>query len=163
MFPCVPLLFNQALSTKHLRFDLVLRKGVRNQYCAAPSGPFGYWFLTPFLSPLSEHDAWLSHEPDHIIAEKHGGLTIDDNLAWACFDCNRHKGSDIASRDATTGSLAPLFDPRSQSWRDHFELSEGRIVGLTEIGRVTERLLKFNLAARIEIRRLLIQVSRYPG
>jgi hypothetical protein len=26
------------------------RKGVRNQSCAAPIGPFGYWFLTPFLT-----------------------------------------------------------------------------------------------------------------
>ena len=112
---------------------------------------------------LSEEDAWLSHEPDHIIAEKHGGETIGENLAWACFDCNRHKGSDIASRDATTGSLAALFDPRSQRWRDHFELNEGSIIGVSAIGRVTERLLKFNQPERVETRRLLIQVSRYPG
>ena len=25
------------------------RKGVRNQECGAPSGPFGYWTLTHFL------------------------------------------------------------------------------------------------------------------
>lgn len=112
---------------------------------------------------LSEEDAWFSHEPDHIIAEKHGGETTDENLAWSCFDCNRHKGSDIASRDATTGSLAPLFDPRLQRWRDHFELTEGRIIGLSAIGRVTERLLKFNQPERVEIRRLLSQIARYPG
>jgi hypothetical protein len=112
---------------------------------------------------LSEQDTWFSHEPDHIIAEKHGGETTDENLAWSCFDCNRHKGSDIASRDATTGSLAPLFDPRLQRWRDHFELTEGNIIGLSAIGRVTERLLKFNQPERVEIRRLLIEVSRYPG
>ena len=112
---------------------------------------------------LSEEDAWFSHEPDHIIAEKHGGQTTYENLAWACFDCNRYKGSDIASRDSTTGSLAPLFDPRSQSWRDDVELSEGRIIGLTAIGRVTERLLKLNLMDRVEIRRILAQITRYPG
>lgn len=112
---------------------------------------------------LSEEDAWFSHEPDHIIAEKHGGETTDENLAWSCFDCNLHKGSDIASRDATTGSLAPLFDPRLQRWRDHFELTEGRIIGLSAIGRVTERLLKFNQPERVEIRRLLSQIARYPG
>ena len=112
---------------------------------------------------LSEEDAWFSHEPDHIIAEKHGGETTDENLAWSCFDCNRHKGSDIASRDATTGSLAPLFDPRLQRWRDHFELTEGRIIGLSAIGRVTERLLKFNQPERVEILRLLSQIARYPG
>jgi hypothetical protein len=112
---------------------------------------------------LSEEDAWFSHEPDHIIAEKHGGETTYENLAWSCFDCNRYKGSDIASRDSSTGTLVPFFDPRSQEWRDHVELSGGRIIGLSAIGRVTERLLKFNLSERIEIRRLLIEVSRYPG
>ena len=111
---------------------------------------------------LSEEDAWFSHEPDHIIAEKHGGETTYENLAWACFDCNRYKGSDIASRDLSTGTLEPLFDPRSNHWGEHFELSDGRIIALTAIGRVTERLLKFNLMDRVEIRRLLTQIARYP-
>ena len=112
---------------------------------------------------LSEEDAWFSHEPDHILAEKHGGETTYDNLAWACFDCNRYKGSDIASRDLSTGTLVPLFDPRSNFWRDHFDLPDGRIIALTAIGRVTERLLKLNLTDRVEIRRMLTQIARYPG
>jgi len=32
------------------------------------------------------------HEIDHIIAEKHSGSTQADNLAFACFYCNRFKG-----------------------------------------------------------------------
>ena len=62
---------------------------------------------------LSEEDAFFSHEPDHIIAKKHGGTTSYANLAWACFDCNRFKGSDIASKDLLTGQLVSLFDPRT--------------------------------------------------
>ena len=33
-----------------------------------------------------------SHEVDHIIAEKHGGKTRLDNLAYACLQCNRYNG-----------------------------------------------------------------------
>jgi len=33
----------------------------------------------------------VSHQVDHIIAEKHGGLTEADNLALSCA-CNKHKG-----------------------------------------------------------------------
>jgi len=112
---------------------------------------------------LSEDDAWFSHEPDHIIAEKHGGETTFENLAWACFDCNRYKGSDIASRDSLTGSLAPLFNPRLNHWGDHFEHIHGRVNGTTSIGRVTEKLLKLNLTERVEIRQMLVQIARYPG
>lgn len=110
---------------------------------------------------LSEEDAFFSHEPDHIIAEKHGGETSYENLAWACFDCNRFKGSDIASRDPLSDQLVPLFDPRGQRWRDHFEFREGSIRGLTPIGRATERLLKLNLPKRVEVREMLARAGRY--
>jgi|GEM_PF-2169557 len=48
---------------------------------------------------LHEDDALLPHEPDHIIAVKHGGETSAGNLAWTCLLCNRAKGSDVASID----------------------------------------------------------------
>ena len=32
------------------------------------------------------------HEIDHVIAEKHGGTTTADNLAFACKLCNTFKG-----------------------------------------------------------------------
>jgi len=64
------------------------------------------------------------HEPDHIIAKKHGGETALGNLANACFDCNRFKGSDIASLDPLTQDLVPLYNPRVALWRDHFVLKE---------------------------------------
>ena len=37
---------------------------------------------------LAAQDSFFAHEPDHIIAEKHGGATTAENLALACFDCN---------------------------------------------------------------------------
>jgi 5-methylcytosine-specific restriction endonuclease McrA len=33
---------------------------------------------------LPESAAFLSHEIDHVVAEKHGGQTVEDNLAWSC-------------------------------------------------------------------------------
>ena len=111
---------------------------------------------------LSEEDAYFSHEPDHIIAEKHGGVTSFENLCWACFDCNRFKGSDIASRDSLSGELVRLFNPRLDDWCQHFEVERGAIQPLTPIGRATERLLKFNLPGRVEIRETLSKVGRYP-
>jgi len=41
---------------------------------------------------LAELQAFFPHEPDHLIALKHGGETTSANLALACFDCNRFKG-----------------------------------------------------------------------
>ena len=43
-------------------------------------------------------------EIDHIISEKHGGLTVAANLALACFVCNRNKGSDVATLDPATSA-----------------------------------------------------------
>ncbi|HXG64320.1 MAG TPA: HNH endonuclease signature motif containing protein [Blastocatellia bacterium] len=108
---------------------------------------------------LAEEHAFFSHEADHIIAEKHGGRTTAQNLALACFDCNRFKGSDIASVD---GTIVPLFNPRSQTWGEYFVIADGRIIPLTSVGRVTEQLLKFCLPERVEVREILAKSGPYP-
>jgi 5-methylcytosine-specific restriction endonuclease McrA len=59
------------------------------------------------------------HQVDHVIAEEHGGQTTLDNLALSCTVCNRRKGSDIGSLDPDSGTLIPLFNPRTQQWSDH--------------------------------------------
>ena len=48
---------------------------------------------------LPESLDFPAHEIDHIIAEKHGGLTEAENLALSCMICNKHKGSDLTSID----------------------------------------------------------------
>ena len=48
---------------------------------------------------IHEADMYYPYEADYVIAEKHGGPTSLENLAWACFYCNRFKGSDLASVD----------------------------------------------------------------
>ena len=102
------------------------------------------------------------HEADHIRATQHRGKTRLENLAFACFDCNRRKGPNIASFDPATNALTRLFDPRRDSWADHFQLDGGRILGRTAIGRATEALLQFNDQRRVLVRTQLQKVDRYP-
>jgi hypothetical protein len=79
------------------------------------------------------------------------------NLAYACFDCNRHKGTDLSSIDPHTGKVTLLFNPRTQQWRDHFRLqADGTISARTAAGRATARLLSFNDPLRVQIRANLI-------
>ena len=74
-----------------------------------------------------------SHQVDHIVAEKHGRATSEINLALSCSLCNLRKGSDIASLDPETGELMRLFNPRDQSWREHFRFDDGEIKGLPKL------------------------------
>lgn len=108
---------------------------------------------------LPEVTAFAPHEIDHVIAEKHGGLTILDNLAFSCTLCNQHKGSDIASIDPLTGVIEPLYHPRRSNWSEHFCLNQAEILPLTATGRVTVRLLQLNRANRLEERQLLLQAG----
>ena len=111
---------------------------------------------------IHEDDAVFPHEADHIIAEKHGGETTTENLALACFYCNRYKGSDIASIDPVTGTLTLLFNPRNQVWEKHFRLEGVRIVPLTAEGRVTEYILQLNHPDRLLERQILRDMGGYP-
>jgi hypothetical protein len=111
---------------------------------------------------LHDEDARLPHEPDHVVARKHRGETVASNLVWACFGCNRHKGSDLASVDIETGQVVRLFNPRTDPWSEHFRLEGPRIVPLTATGRVTEYLLQLNQPRRVLIRESLIAAGRYP-
>jgi hypothetical protein len=119
-----------------LRRDVIKRAGNRCEYCLLPA-----------------EAAFYPHEVDHVIAEKHGGTTIINNLAFACWRCNRHKGSDLTSFDPQTQQLSPLFNPRTQIWSEHFAYEGERITGLTPEGRTTISLLQLNSDARLTERR----------
>lgn len=111
---------------------------------------------------IHEEDATLRHQPDHVIAKKHGGETDGDNLANACALCYQKKGADIASIDDFTGEIALLSNPRKDYWRDHFLIAQGRIEGRTPVGRATVRLLQLNSPELVQQRKLLIAAGRFP-
>jgi hypothetical protein len=102
---------------------------------------------------------FFPHEIDHVIAEKHGGETNADNLAFTCWRFNRHKGSDLGSFDPQTGAFSFLFHPRTQQWDKHFKFEELQIVGLTPEGRTTARLLQLNSDERLAERQRLRDCS----
>ncbi len=111
---------------------------------------------------IHERYTMKRHEIDHIYAEKHGGLTADENLCLSCFDCNRTKGSDLCSLDAETGEIVTLFHPRRDEWVNHFKNNAGEITGLTPKGRATLRSLNINDTERIVEREDLARIGAYP-
>lgn len=111
---------------------------------------------------LHEDDTPFTHQVDHLLPLKHGGQTVSDNLALACLECNRYKGSDLATVDPKTGEITLVFNPRLHSWQEHFLLEASRIVGRTAIGRATVTLLRLNDHKRIIQRQVLIETGRYP-
>lgn len=111
---------------------------------------------------IQQEHCYISHEVDHIYAEKHGGATNSDNVCLSCSDCNRHKGSDLCSLDPLTGKLTALFHPRNDAWAVNFRINlDGRIEGLTPSGRVTVNLLQFNDIERFDERARLIALGVY--
>jgi HNH endonuclease len=111
---------------------------------------------------IAEYQVFGPHEPDHLIALNHGGETSSANLALACFECNRFKGTNIASLDPLTGKLVALFNPRIQRWAEHFQLNGSQIGPLTATGRATERLLRLNISSRLKVRKRWAALGQYP-
>jgi hypothetical protein len=111
---------------------------------------------------MPQHLIDAGHEIDHIIAEKHRGSTILENLALACFLCNNHKGPNIAGVDPLTGDTTRLYHPRIDIWIEHFQWNREELQGLTAIGRTTITVLEINLRHRQLHRAALIEEGVFP-
>lgn len=122
-----------------------LREQVRNR----ANGRCEYCHLPEYFSTNAFH-------ADHVISIKQGGPTSLDNLAYACPQCNQFKGSDIAAYDDITQTIVPLYNPRTQTWFEHFEMQGAVVVGKTIVGRATVRLLQINHPDQIESRQNLL-------
>lgn len=104
---------------------------------------------------LPQEFALHKHEPDHILPRQHGGDSIRENLALACFRCNRYKGPNVGSFDPLTGKLVPFFNPRTQNWDAHFLIEGATISPLTAEARVTVKILRLNDEERLQEREYL--------
>ena len=100
---------------------------------------------------------------DHIIAIKHRGRTIAENLAYACFHDNNFKGDNLTGIDPQDDSLTRLFNPRVDTWSEHFEFRQGEIIPRTAIGRTTLYVLNMNAPVRVMARRLLFATGEMDG
>jgi hypothetical protein len=123
--------------------QIKVRKRANNlcEYCHADER----WQFVPFTI-------------DHIIPISNGGTDSFENLALACFHCNRRK-----SDKRFVGEI-PIFNPREMYWNEHFVWSKDflRILPKTETGKVTIELLELNRERLLIIRADDVQVNRHP-
>lgn len=129
------------------RAIIVERAGNLCEYCQCPAA-----FATQSFST------------EHIIPISRGGATVLRNLAWACPGCNGHKYNKIEASDPSDGKFVRLYNPREQSWEEHFKWNDDftRIVGLTPTGRATVHALKMNRPGVVNIRRALFAIGEHP-
>lgn len=101
---------------------------------------------------------------DHIVPISQGGGGTLDNLALACFHCNRRKADRRQAMDPERNALVELFHPRQHHWSEHFIWSADglRIEGLSAIGRATIVALALNRQRVVQIRAADVAVQRHP-
>lgn len=116
------------------------RANYRCEYCRLPQS------AAPFLSFHIEHIQATQHVHDDRL----------ENLCLACPHCNLHKGPNLTTLNQETREIIKLFHPRQDQWDEHFLLEDSRIVGRTEVGKATARLLKMNAGDQLEIRAALL-------
>ena len=111
----------------------------------------------------SEQWQYVRFTVDHVVPIALGGTDNFENLALACFHCNRQK-ADRIDINAESGESIPLFNPRKDSWQDHFIWSvDGlSIVGLTPTGNATIEALTLNRERVKNIRSADREIGRHP-
>jgi hypothetical protein len=128
-----------------LRELVVLRSAGRCEYCRISQRYFTELF-----------------QIEHIVARQHRGPTVESNLALACARYNRHKGPNLAGLDPLTHELIRLFNPRTDSWSDHFQEDiTGEILGTSAIGRTTTYVLDMNSPRRIQLRSAIAAIDEF--
>jgi hypothetical protein len=120
-------------------------------------------FLCEFCH-ASEQWQYVQFTLDHLLPTIQGGTDDLNNLALACFHCNRRKTSRTDAIDPQTEQTVPLFNPRRDRWSDHFMWSTDTltIIGLTAIGRATIAALELNRTRVINIRAADLAIGRHP-
>jgi len=78
---------------------------------------------------------------DHYKPESRGGSSDPNNLVYACFRCNLYK----SARWHNSPDDVPIWNPRESHRSEHMvELPDGRMLALTDSGRVTITALRLN-------------------
>jgi hypothetical protein len=122
-----------------------LRAGNRCEYCG--------------LSQLGQE---ATFHIDHVVPRAADGPTTEDNLALACVSCSLRKGARQTAPDPETAELAPVYNPRTQRWADHFRWDGERVVPLTPTGRATVAALGMNRPIILAIRQEEAARRRHP-
>lgn len=101
---------------------------------------------------------------EHILPKARGGSDDEQNLWLSCRLCNEAKGVLVKTIDPQTDATAPLFNPRTQVWAEHFAWADdgARLVGLTPIERATIVALALNSDFRVRSRRIWVEAGYHP-
>ena len=101
---------------------------------------------------------------DHIVPLSAGGRSEPDNLCLSCISCNGAKHKFRMGTDPASQLEVPLFNPRAQTWSEHFTWNgdSTRILGLTEIGRATVSRLGMNRDKIVQSRRRWVEAGAHP-
>jgi hypothetical protein len=123
------------------------RAGGRCEYCHSPASYAPDSFAVEHIRPRSA-----------------GGGQQLSNLAFSCQGCNNRKYTSTEAIDPASGERAPLYNPRTHRWEEHFVWTEAftLLVGLTPIGRATIQKLDLNRPNVVNLRRLLHAVGQHP-
>jgi hypothetical protein len=111
---------------------------------------------------LSQEGQEATFHIDHIAPLAAGGETVADNLALACVSCSLRKAARQTAIDPQSGEEVALYNPRRDTWREHFQWDGVYLVGLTATGRATVEALNMNRVLILAIRREEAAVGRHP-
>ncbi|MDF5708835.1 MAG: HNH endonuclease signature motif containing protein [Nostoc sp. S4] len=128
-----------------LRRLVIQRAGDRCEYCS-----------------LSQTGQAATFHIDRITPVVAGGTTTANNLALACVSCSLRKAARQMVEDPETQEKVPIFNPRQQLWKEHFQWNSVQVVGLTATGRATINALKMNRAIMLAIRAQEELLDRHP-
>ena len=128
-----------------LRQLVIERTGNRCEYCG-----------------LSQAGQAATFHIDHIIPLAEDGQTTEQNLALACVSCSLRKAPRLNAVDPDTGQEVPLYNPREQSWSEHFHWDGVSLIGMTPTGRATVEALKMNRPIMLAIRAEEVLLNRHP-
>ena len=101
---------------------------------------------------------------DHIVPQASSGGDEPENLALCCKSCNIRKGDHISGIDPESREETLLFNPRQDTWNEHFDFDVGRflLLGRTPRGRATIDQLRMNTSYQIEARKYWVEAGLYP-
>jgi hypothetical protein len=130
---------------RSLREAVVLRANDRCEYCR--------------LAQVGQEAAF---HIDHVTPQVVGGPTVLENLALAWVSCSLRKAARQVAIDPISGEDVPLFNPRNQSWHEHFYWNSELVIGLTATGRATVIALAMNRPVILAIRGEEALRGRHP-
>ena len=112
---------------------------------------------------LSQEGQEATFHIDHVIPVTAGGQTVAENLALACVSCSLRKAARQTAIDPQSGKEVALYNPRRDTWREHFRWEDVYLVGLTATGRATIEALDMNRVLILAIREEEAALGRHPS